>query len=582
MRVRNRKLPGFSIFFRQLLLLMCLMLLTVSVSSVSYMHMRQKEENLERAADNSRTALQAYVTSADTSLQELEHFLFETFRDNPDLNILQYETSPVRSYQSKTAILDLLDRMLRLNGSAKGAFISISGTSQNIYLARYLNGSNSVKEAEGIRRDILFLASGDKAGSNDGRWIRCTIGQSPCMIWMTRTGSVVCGAWITCDAWLENCSHFIASENTDPLRLISENGETIAAYPESAAKALDTANSIITIDVPSRSLAASIRLDLSADTPLSQRLVRFDYVWYVTAILLVIIIIVLSFQVFMYYPILRLSSEVHTLKGDDPPELIHEDYRLRELAVLSHYINQTIHKLREMKIRNYEALLSEQQTEQEYLLMRHKTHFFINCISVIHALANDGNDTLISELAVSLTDYLRKIDYENQEFVRLDDELGLIHSYIHIQQIRFGDSFRFIEEVPIDLFEAQIPPLILQTFVENAVEHARIHETDNLIRLTVGIVPGRITDSSSTVDMLVIDIADNGSGFPEAFRQELENPVQIRRLSQGHGVGISNAIARLKHIYHGQARITITNEPGSGAHIHMCLPILDQNEPEEI
>ena len=401
------------------------------------------------------------------------------------------------------------------------------------------------------------------------------------MIRIARAGNAICGAWVSCDSYLESCSRFLASASVNFLGFVDRKGNAVSVGDDPESRSSENTQDMIHIDIPSQILPGLIRLSLSRKELLNQAEIRFDYVWYVATILLVMIIIVLVFQFFMYHPIRRLSGEVHALTGKEESDPVHESYSLKEIAVLSRYINQTIHEMREMKIRNYEALLSEQQTAQEFLLMRHKTHFFINCISVIHALANEGNDALISEMAVSLTDYLRKIDYENREFVRLDDELGLIHSYIHIQEIRFGDSFRFIEEVPIDLFEAQIPPLILQTFVENAVEHARIHEKDNLICLRAAFEPGRKTNDAVTPDMLVIDITDNGSGFPETFRQELEDPAQVRRLSQGHGVGISNAIARLKHIYHDQAKITITNEPGGGAHIHICLPVLDQEEPAE-
>ena len=584
---KGKKPSGFSISFRQLLVVMSLILLAVFIGSVSYIHKRRSEEILDRAVESNQEALQAFVTSMDSSLQELESYLFETFQNNADLNALTYESDPVRQYQAKTAILNMLQQTLRLNGSAQGSFLILPGTSEPasqepVYLARYLSSPSSVVEAENIRADILSLSAGGTTADSEGIWNSCVISGKPCMIRIARAGNAICGAWVSSDAYLESCSRFLASASVDSLGFVDRDGHAVSGSTDPESSSSEDMEDMIHIDIPSQVLPGSVRLSLSRNDLLNQTQIRFDYVWYVATILLIMIIIVLVFQFFMYHPIRRLSGEVHALTGKEEPEPIHEDYSLKEMAVLSRYINQTIHETRMMKIRNYEALLSEQQTAQEYLLMRHKTHFFINCISVIHALANEGNDALISEMAVSLTDYLRKIDYENREFVRLDDELGLIHSYIHIQEIRFGDSFRFIEEVPIDLFEAQIPPLILQTFVENAVEHARIHEKDNLICLKAAFVPGCETDQPMTADMLVIDITDNGSGFPEEFRQELENPAQVRRLSQGHGVGISNAIARLKHIYHDQAEITITNEPDGGAHIHMCLPVLDQDESGEM
>ena len=173
MKNGGEKRSCFSISFRQLLVAMCLILLAVSIGSISYIYQRRSEEILDRAVESNREALQAFVKSTDSSLQELESYLFETFQDNTDLNVLSYETNAARQYQAKTAILNLLGQTLRLNGSAQGSFLILPGSSgpaagEPVYLARYLNSPPSVTEAESIRTDILSLNTGSMAAESEG------------------------------------------------------------------------------------------------------------------------------------------------------------------------------------------------------------------------------------------------------------------------------------------------------------------------------------------------------------------------------------------------------------------------------
>ena len=590
MRICFPKTSGMTFSFRHLITVMCLILLALSAYSVSYMHRRQRREMLEREIDSCTEALQTFTVDSDFSIREFESFLFETFSDNSDLNAFQYGMDTAESYQAKSNILKLLRQSIRLNGSIQGAFCILSDPRELLYLARYQDNTVSAKDSEEIKKDILFLV--DNNGAEKRRpWYSCTLNNKHCMIWMVRTGEAICGAWFFCDSYLEKCLKYLGADNITSLKLIG-NGSVLGhiapnepVHAENDARKeeqpcgmegmdaqemeKETGLGQVIIEVELPRLGISVVLQMTQDSLLSKRQISFDYVWYTATLLLVILGIVVIFQLFMYRPILKLSANVRSISENEEANPIREDYKMREISDLSKYINQSLNKIRTMKISNYETRLSELQMAQEFLLMRHKTHFFINCISVIHALAIERNYEFISKMAVSLTDYLRKIDYENQEYVRLDDELRLIHSYIQIQEIRFGDSFRYVEDVPIDLFEAAIPPLILQTFVENAVEHGRVHEKDNLICLKIGFSP------EEEGNMLVIDIIDNGTGFPDDFRMEYGNSQKTDRLSQGHGVGISNAIARLHYIYNNRAIIDISNEPGGGAHIRMKLPILD-------
>lgn len=558
-----------NITFLNMILGMCLSLLFITLCSVSFMHSQQTWDRMEQVTQKSQETLQSWLTDRDQSIESLESYLFTQFSNDDGLAALPTETDPIKAFQEKNRLLDALKMTVQLNGSAQSVFLCIPTEGETLYLARYLDDHFTVAESTQIKENILHLVQSEYADQNSLQWIDCTINGSPCLLWMIHIGRSICGAWIDCNAYLSDCLSLAPVADTVSMKLIRD--DTVLYGIDSEAAGAESPSALL--EVPSPHLELNVVMQIYGDSFLSEEQIRFDYVWFVSTLLMIILIVVFTFLASMYSPIRRLTRDVAALQKTDDMLPIHENYRMQEIRTLSQYINQSMRKLKKMKIHTYEAKLSEQQMAQEFLLMRHKTHFFINCMSVIHALAGEQNDELIQKLSLSLIKYLRKIDYEKQELVRLNDELSLIHSYIEIQKIRFGDSFRFVEEVPIDLFEAGIPPLILQTFVENAVEHGRIHQKNNVIRLTISFAD---LDGA----YLRIDITDNGSGFPGELLKEFQSVSRPKHLSQGHGVGISNAIARLRHIYGDRAVIQIENNPEGGAHVHMDLPIIDQEEED--
>jgi sensor histidine kinase YesM len=100
--------------------------------------------------------------------------------------------------------------------------------------------------------------------------------------------------------------------------------------------------------------------------------------------------------------------------------------------------------------------------------------------------------------------------------------------------------------------ETEVPCLLLQPLVENALQH--------------GIDPqaagGRLTIVAQRVDdRLEITVRDNGPGFPAGFA-----------LQQSHGVGLKNTEARLRFLYGVRQQFEIRQPPGGGAEVRLVLP----------
>ena len=154
-----------------------------------------------------------------------------------------------------------------------------------------------------------------------------------------------------------------------------------------------------------------------------------------------------------------------------------------------------------------ESLLKETKLNYSLFRAQMNPHFMFNALHAIQLFMfkNDKNET--ANYLTSFAKMMRQIlDYSSKEFISLEDEIELIHNYVKLQQLRLDNSFDFVVDVDeeIDIDEAQIPPMLIQPLIENAVEH--------------GIKPlrekGKIILRITEVDELIkVEVIDNGNGL---------------------------------------------------------------------
>jgi len=184
------------------------------------------------------------------------------------------------------------------------------------------------------------------------------------------------------------------------------------------------------------------------------------------------------------------------------------------------------------------------------LLRQLEPHFLFNTLNGIASLMY-SDVAAADRMLVRLSELLRQtMAKSGAPLTPLRDELGVLEKYLDIERIRFRD--RLAVEVDTDpaTLDAQVPSLLLQPLVENAIRH--------------GIEPkegaGRITlRSARRGDRLVLTVADNGNGVPAGgFKRE--------------GIGLGNTRARLAELYGAQHGFELANQPGGGLCITVTLP----------
>ena len=136
--------------------------------------------------------------------------------------------------------------------------------------------------------------------------------------------------------------------------------------------------------------------------------------------------------------------------------------------------------------RNIRARLSELEKQNlehqlEYLRCQINPHFFMNTLNNIHSLI-DVNPEQAQKAIREFAKMMRFILYEeNKQDVQLAHELDFVRHYMALMQLRYTDAVRIDTEIPDNVPESRIPPMILITFVENAFKHGISYQHDSFV-----------------------------------------------------------------------------------------------------
>lgn len=183
-------------------------------------------------------------------------------------------------------------------------------------------------------------------------------------------------------------------------------------------------------------------------------------------------------------------------------------------------------------------------TEMSFLQAQIKPHFLYNALSAI-ANVCEKDSKQAGRLIIDLAVYLRgSLEFHNlDKMVTIEKELEFIDTYFHIEQARFGQKIQMRKEIGIPL-DIEIPVLILQPLVENAVRHGISKKPGG----------GTVTVRMSMIGAhVVIEIEDNGVGISGEKLVGLLNED-----SPTQSVGLRNIHSRLLKLYGSGLEISST------------------------
>lgn len=289
------------------------------------------------------------------------------------------------------------------------------------------------------------------------------------------------------------------------------------------------------------------------------------------AILTVVIILGSALLVRAYYNrlLLPMKQFVSSLKNTEEEQWINENgnNNILELEMASKEFKGLLRKIKALKIDIYEKELEKQKTELETMQMQIRPHFYLNCLNLLHGMADMGQRQEIIGLTKLLSDYMRYVMRDAHAMATLEDEVKFVRNYVQIQQIRYGkEAFSFEVIMEEGTEEYKVPALLVHNFVENAVVHTV--SLDSYVEITLYVV----LESYEEGQYLYLCISDTGSGFPEEILETARSEKPIYYGGRKH-IGISNSVKRLRLIYGERAKISFSNmDEAYGAVVEIRIP----------
>jgi signal transduction histidine kinase len=206
--------------------------------------------------------------------------------------------------------------------------------------------------------------------------------------------------------------------------------------------------------------------------------------------------------------------------------------------------------------RNEQAMAAQTATEKELTVARlnllHaqvEPHFLYNTLASAQYLTRN-DPARADEMLGHLIQYLRhSLPRSQDELATLGDELERALAYLEILKIRMGQRLSVQVDIPEDLRATKLPPMMLQTLVENAIKHG-------LEPRTAG---GTVWIRARMADNIVsITVADDGEGF--------------NAQSSGTGIGLKNVRERLALVFAGKASLAVVANFPSGVAATINVP----------
>lgn len=298
-------------------------------------------------------------------------------------------------------------------------------------------------------------------------------------------------------------------------------------------------------------------------------------------IMLLFVVLTCTLSVVMLYfkkkvlkPIQNFSENVRRIH-EDSENLDFMSSEIIELEQVNSQFKHLIEQIKKFKIDIYEQQLDKQRIQLDYMKLQINPHFFLNCLTNIYSMAQMQMFKEIEYMSLSTSKYFRYIFQSGDNVVRLQDEIEHVRIYLEIQKHRYRDAFSYHIDFEEELTGLTIPPLVLQTFIENAVKYAVSRDQELQIRLAVSL---RMEGEKPS---MVIRISDTGPGFPAEVLETLAAGKPLDQ-SEGKHIGIMNTLQRLELLYHRRARVEFSNPEEGGACVTLTLPQPIQERRGEI
>lgn len=269
----------------------------------------------------------------------------------------------------------------------------------------------------------------------------------------------------------------------------------------------------------------------------------------------------------LLYPLWNIYTSMRCVHQGDLDVRIADFATSSEFKTIYQTFNEMMDEIKQLRINIYEEKLDKQRAELKHLQLQVNPHFFLNSLNIIYNLAQSKKYNSIMEISRSLVYYFRFMFRSNLSFVSLSEEIEHTEHYLKIQKLRFPEGLNYRFDIDETLLDIPVPPLVIQTFVENSIKHGLNIDKGILINIEAH------AETKNYKDYIKIVISDTGTGFNDKILEKIRMGEIIVEDDREH-VGIWNIRRRLDLLYNESTKLEMSNrERESGVLVSILLPV---------
>lgn len=290
-------------------------------------------------------------------------------------------------------------------------------------------------------------------------------------------------------------------------------------------------------------------------------MVRHMVVGAFALIFCILLFVMQSISVTITKPLRRLTESMFLVEEGNfqkAKEMVQLGARRDEVGQLALEYQTMLDKIDELMYENYEKQLLLKETKYQMLQAQINPHFLNNTLNTINWMVKANRNEDAAKMIVCLGQLMRAT-FEKEALTTVAEEVQIAQNYIVIQQYRYQKRAEFIVETSGDLSNYQMPVMVLQPLIENALLHGVDCSPDPCC------VQVRAVERENDI---LLEVSDTGAGMTQ---EELLTARTLNIQPKGHGIGLKNICERLHMIFRTYT-FMIDSKIGQGTVIRILIP----------
>ena len=273
----------------------------------------------------------------------------------------------------------------------------------------------------------------------------------------------------------------------------------------------------------------------------------------------------------LVYPLNQIINATNHLAQNQAEEFLEKSgSNVFEFQTINDALKDLIHQKIRLEEDNRQEIIARDHAMLQYFQLQTRSHFFANCLKSLYSMLENKEYEKMQRMILAFSNHLRYIFRDNLKLVSLRSELTEVNDYYNIILMDRSRPILLLQDVSPELMDFQVPPLLIQTFLENSIKYNT--QSSQLLCFNIHIDKTTLED----IPVVQIRLCDNGTGYPPDVLKKIN--AEENNIYEDFHIGITNLKKRVELIYKSGFSFAFYNDPSGGACSLIFLPLEDMTE----